>query len=200
VGHPVPPNEVAVIEVSDESIEHLEDARQLPRGEIGEIIVHGPTTTDAYWHRDAQTRLAKIRDAQGRTWHRMGDIGWFDDAGRLWYCGRKSQRVKTADGTLYPDQVEAVFNTLPGIERTALVGVGDGEIKRPVLCVELPREQRGSAARSEVRARILELATARPELAGIQDVMFHRAFPVDIRHNAKIGREKLAVWATKKLS
>jgi acyl-CoA synthetase (AMP-forming)/AMP-acid ligase II len=130
----------------------------------------------------------------------MGDIGWFDDAGRLWYCGRKSQRVKTADGTLYPDQVEAVFNTLPGIERTALVGVGDGEIKRPVLCVELPREQRGSAARSEVRARILELATARPELAGIQDVMFHRAFPVDIRHNAKIGREKLAVWATKKLS
>src|SRR5690606_21991838 len=79
-------------------------------------------------NREAQTALAKIRerlaDGSERIVHRMGDVGWFDADGRLWFCGRKSQRVETADGPLYTEQVEPVFNVHPDVRRTALVGIG----------------------------------------------------------------------------
>src|SRR5690606_28749681 len=128
VGRPVPPNVVRIIRVSDEAIERWSDELQVPDGEVGEIIVAGPTATDSYFNRDAQTRLAKIREqpgeAGGRIVHRMGDLGYFDADGRLWFCGRKSQRVVTAAGTLCTEQVEPVFNTHPDVRRTALVGLG----------------------------------------------------------------------------
>ena len=52
----------------------------------------------------------------------MGDVGYFDPHGRLWFCGRKSQRVITADGLLFTEQVEGVFNAHPAVFRTALCG------------------------------------------------------------------------------
>ena len=54
----------------------------------------------------------------------MGDVGYLDDAGRFWYCGRKSQRVETTDGPLFTECVEAVLNTHPAVRRSALVGIG----------------------------------------------------------------------------
>src|SRR5690606_30988285 len=104
--------------------------------------VAGPTATDSYFNRDAQTRLAKIRECLPgggeRIVHRMGDLGWFDGEGRLWFCGRKSQRVVVdAHTTLCTEQIEPVFNTHPDVRRTALVGVGAPGAQVPVLCVEL---------------------------------------------------------------
>jgi acyl-CoA synthetase (AMP-forming)/AMP-acid ligase II len=194
VGRPVAPNQVAIIRVSDEAIERLQDQDFLATGSIGEIIVHGPTTTDAYWQREAQTLLAKSRDAQDSLWHRMGDIGYFDEQGRLWYCGRKSQRVPTAHGDLYPDQVEAVFNTHPAVARSALVSMDIPPKAVPALCVELAGAHQ---SREKVRQELLAMAAADPRLVDIKWVLFHPSFPVDIRHNSKIGREALALWAAK---
>jgi acyl-CoA synthetase (AMP-forming)/AMP-acid ligase II len=114
----------------------------------------------------------------------------------LWFCGRKSHRVETAQGPLYTEQVEPVFNTHALVRRTALVGVGAAGAQRPVLCVELaeganPRDW--PAIERELRA----IGAAHAHTAGIGDFLRHKRFPVDIRHNAKIGREKLAVWAAK---
>jgi len=197
VGRPVTPNRVAIMQLSDGACERLDDTQLLPPRATGEIVVHGPTTTDAYWGREDQTRLAKSIDAEGRVWHRMGDVGHFDNEGRLWFQGRKSQRVRTAEGDLFPDQAEAVFNGLPGVARTALVGVGPAGSQRPVLCVELA----GPGGRRErIRTDLLAAAAAIPSLASIRTVLFHPGFPVDIRHNSKIGREALAEWATRKLA
>lgn len=197
VGRPVPPNTVAILRLMDETTEVLHPEDRLPAGEVGEIIVHGPTTTDAYWRREEQTRLAKTTDDDGRIWHRMGDIGYFDDEGRLWYCGRKSQRVETVDGPLFADQVEAIFNDCEGVERTALVGVPDGEHQAPVLCVEASAGSK--APKKDIQRGVLERARQFPQLAGLQRVLFHPGFPVDIRHNSKIGRETLAAWAREQL-
>ncbi len=198
VGRPVAPNRVSVIGVTDRVLESMQDAVELPAGVSGEITVAGPTATDAYWRRDEATRLAKIRDPEGRIWHRMGDVGYFDTGGRLWYCGRKSQRVVTPGQTLYADQVEALFNDHPEVLRTALVGVGRRGFQRPVLCVELLRKQ-GRRRRERIRTDLLQIARNHPLSERIEHVLFHRAFPVDIRHNAKIGRERLAAWAGERL-
>lgn len=200
VGSVVEPNEVRIIAIDDAPLADWSQARVLATGEVGEITVAGPTATDSYFNRPQATAAAKIRetlaDGSTRVVHRMGDVGYFDAQGRLWFCGRKTHRVETAQGPLYTEQVEPVFNTVPGVARTALVGVGPAGAQVPVLCVELQRGQSDSPAlREALRAQ----ATLRLPEANLQHVLMHPAFPVDIRHNAKIGREKLAVWASAEL-
>ncbi|KRA16841.1 olefin beta-lactone synthetase [Lysobacter sp. Root604] len=200
VGHAVAPNEIRIIAIDDAPIAQWSDARMLAAGEVGEITVAGPTATDSYFNREAATRIAKIRetldDGSERVVHRMGDLGYFDDQGRLWFCGRKTHRVETARGPLYTEQVEPVFNAHPQVRRTALVGVGAAGAQRPVLCVELAE---GVLARDwpAIERALRAIGAAHAHTADIADFLRHPRFPVDIRHNAKIGREKLAIWAAK---
>ncbi|MEG2803825.1 olefin beta-lactone synthetase [Stenotrophomonas sp.] len=196
VGHVVAPNQVRIIAIDDAPLPDWSQVRELPAGEVGEITVAGPTTTDSYFNRPQATAAAKVREVQAdgstRVVHRMGDVGYFDAQGRLWFCGRKTQRLETAHGPMYTEQVEPVFNALAGIARTALVGVGAAGQQRPVLCVEL---QPGSTDTPALRERLRQAAAAHPHTARVETFLMHPSFPVDIRHNAKIGREKLAVWA-----
>jgi len=203
VGLPVPANTVRIIRIVDADLPDWSDERVLPDGEVGEITVAGPTATDSYFNRDAATRAAKISeplpDGSARVVHRMGDVGYFDGQGRLWFCGRKTQRVETEAGPLYTEQVEPVFNVHPQVRRTALVGLGERGRQRPVLCFEL---QPGTPARrsAEVAEGLRAIAARHPDTGAIERFLCHPAFPVDIRHNAKISREKLALWAASQRS
>jgi olefin beta-lactone synthetase len=198
VGHPVDGMRVRIIPISDEPIKQWDESRCLGRGEIGEIAVSGPVVTTTYFNRPEATELAKIRDLQtGQWWHRMGDVGYLDSEGRLWFCGRKSQRVVTARGTLFTIPCEAVFNTHPYVHRSALVGVAADGAVHPVICVELERDK--ISRWSDRQGDLMEIAKRHGHTRSIAQVLFHPGFPVDVRHNAKIFREKLAVWAAKKL-
>jgi len=198
VGRAVPPNDVRIIAITDAPIEHWNAAHIVGTNVVGEITVAGPTATDTYFNRPAQTKAAKIRerlaDGSERTVHRMGDVGYLDAEGRLWFCGRKTHRVETAHGPLYTEQVEPVFNTHAQVRRTALVGIGAMGAQRPVLCVELAS---GIDAREwpRIERELRETGSRHAHTTGIDTFLRHPKFPVDIRHNAKIGREKLAVWA-----
>lgn len=199
VGRPVDTTSVEIIAISDAPIESWVSARKLPVGETGEIVVRGPTVTREYFNRPKATGLAKILDADDSLRHRMGDLGYFDERGRLWYCGRKSHRVITSRGTLFTDACENVFNAHPDVFRTALVGVTRNGSVEPVLCIELEETSR-HVDKEAVRAGLLELGASQAITRDIREFLFHPSFPVDIRHNAKIFREKLAVWAQKELS
>ena len=201
VGRPVSPNEVRIIRIDDGAIAYWSDDLPVAKAVVGEITVAGPTATDAYFNRLEATKLAKIAEItiEGeRIVHRMGDVGYFDAEGRLWFCGRKSHRVETADGPLYTEQVEPVFNTHPDVRRTALVGFGERSRQTPVLCVET---NAGIAPAQHARlvAELRAIGARHPHTARIERFVFHPKFPVDIRHNAKIGREKLAMWAAKQI-
>jgi acyl-coenzyme A synthetase/AMP-(fatty) acid ligase len=128
----------------------------------------------------------------------MGDLGYLDERGRLWFCGRKAHRVATAQGTLYTIPCEAVFNTDARVFRSALVGVRRNGAIEPVLCVELEAAARGGS-KEAIAADLRALAARHEHTRGIGTFLFHPAFPVDVRHNAKIFREKLAVWAAGEL-
>lgn len=196
VGCPLPANRVRIIGITDEAVERLEDASEAAQGEVGEICVHGPTVTDTYWGRPERTRSAKMRDEHGNVWHRMGDLGRIDDDGRLWFCGRKSERVRAESGDLFTEQAEGIFNAHPCVFRSALVGVGEPGKQRPVLLVEAET----GADKKALRKALLALAGEYEHTRGIRTLMFHKGFPVDIRHNAKIKRGMLAEWAAKRLA
>ena len=198
VGRPVEPNSVRIIKISEMAFNDLSETTEMPFGMPGEIIVSGPSCTDSYWKRDVETALSKISDGQGNTWHRMGDVGIMDGLGRLWYCGRVSQRVETGQETLFADQCEAIFNQHPDLARSAVVGVGPQGRQVPVLCIEVIGKL-SPVDTERVHFDLLQLAQAHAITKSIRTVLFHPGFPVDIRHNSKIGREELAKWAATKM-
>jgi acyl-CoA synthetase (AMP-forming)/AMP-acid ligase II len=197
VGRPINAIPIRIIAVSDAPIASWADDLAVAPGEIGEIVVRGDLVSRGYYDDPRADALAKIPDADG-FWHRMGDLGWMDRKGRIWFCGRKSHRVITAGGTLYTIPCESIFNTHPAVFRSALVGIGPAGLKTPVICIERRAEAR-RLNRRRLRAELLELASRHEMTRGIDTVLFHDAFPVDIRHNAKIFREKLATWAEGRL-
>lgn len=224
VGRPVAGAVVKIIAISDSPIATLSDARELPPGEIGEIIVSSPTVTQRYDDAPEATALARIqnRSAGGENaapsadlqvtlgtsefasetttisdaaWHRLGDCGYLDPEGRLWFCGRKVERVETPQGTLFTEPVERVFRAHPRVTRCALIGFGERGRQRPAIVVEAQLENSGAcrALARELRA----LALAEAATASINLFYFHPKFPVDVRHNAKIHRLALARWAAR---
>jgi acyl-CoA synthetase (AMP-forming)/AMP-acid ligase II len=199
VGKPVSILDVKIIKISDEIISEWDDELELPVNEIGEICVSGPQVTRTYFNRNKQTALAKIQAGES-FYHRMGDIGYFDEQQRLWFCGRKSHRVvtETETETMFTICCEAIFNTHPFVFRSALVAAKDNDKTIPVICIELESENK-KINKSELTEELLALASASELTKNIKYILFHSGFPVDIRHNAKIGREKLAIWATEVL-
>ncbi len=146
--------------------------------------------TRSYFNRESATKLAKIKD--GNTfWHRVGDLGYFDDNKQLWFCGRKSHRV----GGLYSECIEGIFNAHENVKRSALVGVSQKDKMIPVICLELEDVN----LREQTLLETKEIAKNFPQTSDIKHFLIHPAFPVDIRHNAKIFREKLAIWAKDKI-
>ncbi len=199
VGTPFESISWKVIAITEEPIGRLDEAKECPNGEIGELIVSGPQVTTEYVTRREANALAKIADAAGKIWHRMGDVGYLDAQNRFWFCGRKAHRVETSAGPLFSIPCESVFNRHPKVFRTALVGIpaGSGQFKEPALFVECFPEHRPKteAEKAMLLDELRELGRGSPSTAAIERFFFLDTFPVDTRHNAKINREQLAELA-----
>jgi acyl-CoA synthetase (AMP-forming)/AMP-acid ligase II len=221
VGRPLHAIEVKIIAITEAPIASLAEARELPAGEIGEIIVCGPVVTKTYDARPEATAAAKIqiptdklqklaREApessgvsdlgfeisaeEGGVWHRMGDCGYLDSEGFLWFCGRKAERLETSRGPLFTEPCEQVFRAQNGVARCALIGLGQRGAQIPALVVQ-PTSKLSPSEKQALASELRERAKAQPHTSTITRFFFHPAFPVDVRHNAKIHRLTLAKWA-----
>lgn len=191
VGRPAPGVEVEVIRIADGPVPVWDDALRVAPGEVGELAVRGPVVTERYLDDPEADARAKI-DRDGQVVHRMGDLGRIDAEGRIWFCGRKVHRVVTAGGTLFTVPCEEVFAAEPGVARAALVGVGPAGAQQPVVLVEL---EPGTDPTPSLTRALLERGAADSLTAGIHTVLYHPGFPVDVRHNAKVGYAELASYA-----
>ncbi len=200
VGHRFAGIDWKVIRIRDDAIGDLSEVEELPVGDIGELIVRGAVVTAQYVTRTEANALHKIQDGTS-FWHRMGDVGYLDAQDRFWFCGRKSQRLRTANGTMFTIPCEAIINGHPAIYRSALVGIGQPACQVPVVVVETWPERRPktTADKRQLVHQLQNLAGEHPLTRRIQHFLIHPSLPVDIRHNAKIFREKLATWAAQAL-
>jgi acyl-CoA synthetase (AMP-forming)/AMP-acid ligase II len=198
IGSPLKGLEVKIIRIDEDEIEGWKDVALCSSGEIGEIVVKGKNVTQSYFENESATRLSKIRDSSGsELWHRTGDLGRLDRDGRIWFYGRKSQRIITNYETLFTIPAEAVFNLHPAVERSALVGIKRNDEVYPVICIQL---KSGTKQSKDLVNELNSLALEYDHTKNISTFLFHKKFPVDPRHNAKIYREKLAKWAQKKIT
>ncbi len=201
VGRALPGIDIAILPISDAAIPVLDKSAFLDHGCIGEIIVRGSVVTRAYENNAPENSLAKIKDGE-TFWHRMGDVGYLDESERLWFCGRRGHRVlitvANKPKTLFTIPCEALFNRDPDIYRSALVGVDSPAGKR-VAVIILEPEKNCVVGHKQLLDQARTTAMADPLTKDIKHYLIHEEFPVDIRHNAKIFREKLSVWAASQL-
>ena len=193
LGKPVNGVTVRIIEISDSAIAQWQDSLKVQPNVVGEITVQGAVVTKSYIAREDVNLLSKIHHGD-QVIHRMGDVGYFDEQGRVWYCGRKSHRVITNDDVLFTEQIEGIFNIHPMVYRTALVGVD----KEPVLWVELKKGIQPN--KDKIKDELIELASQHPQASKIKEFLFMKNFPTDVRHNSKIIREELTRLAACALS
>jgi acyl-CoA synthetase (AMP-forming)/AMP-acid ligase II len=193
VGKPLPQREIGIIPIVDGVIASIQEVAFLPENQVGEIVVKGPVVTEAYDQLIDETRLAKIPAENGTFWHRMGDLGYLDSAGRLWFCGRKIERVDAPGGTFYTDCCENIFNQHPQIKRSALIALRISHN----LCLPAIVIQPKSAFQSQQRKgffinELHAFAKKFPVTRNIEHFFLCDKFPVDVRHNTKIHRLKMS--------
>ena len=160
----------------------------LDKNEVGEICVSGAVVTDGYYRMPGATSDARF-NYEGKVFHRMGDLGYFDQDENLRFMGRKTECIPTPNGPLETERCEPIINAYEGIYRSALIGIGLGALKEPCLVVEpvdksSPREDLAKHVREELRKRIPSFA--------IERIFWENSIPVDSRHNAKIHRLALS--------
>ncbi|WP_133407076.1 olefin beta-lactone synthetase [Parashewanella tropica] len=197
VGRPISGMQIKIIDITEQDINGLAQADELGVDQVGEIIVTADVVSQSYYQRQAATQASKIQDGE-KIWHRMGDLGYLDVDGKLWMCGRKAHRVDAENKRYYSIPCERIFNTHPSVKLSALVGVRLAGKVTPLVCLELNEEQ-GCHNSKVIYAELTQLAEQHSQTQGIMDFLSHPEFPVDVRHNAKIFREKLAIWAQKKV-
>ncbi len=113
IGRPLPDVEIDVVDA---------DWRPVPRGEVGEIVVHSSRVMAGYLGRDEETR-STLRDG----WLRTRDLGWIDEDGYVFLTGRSSDLIIRGGENVSPDEVEAVLDDHPAVAECAVVGVPDEE-------------------------------------------------------------------------
>ena len=201
VGKPIAGATVRIIGITDDPIPSWNDELELKQGLIGEIVAKGPTVTHTYINRPLKTAEAKIYSSDG-IWHRMGDLGYFDEKGRLWFCGRMAHRVMPKDNLLTPVQCETIYNRHPHVKRSALVGLGKYGNQRPIIIIEPEPDFKplSQTDKKTLAKDLFVLGKKSIHTQSIKDILIYdEEFPVDVRHNTKIQRHKLVVWARKNI-
>jgi acyl-CoA synthetase (AMP-forming)/AMP-acid ligase II len=194
VGRLAPGASVHIVRLTDEPLSTWSADLEVPRGQLGEIVIGGRQVSPEYKDAAVANALSKIRHGD-RVLHRMGDLGWVDAQGRLWFCGRKAHRLETADGVLGADALEGIFNAEEGVFRTAAIGVGPRGQQQLVLVVEMRANRPfGPDVEAALRAR----AAGTPAERVLARILAHPGFPTDARHNSKIRREDLAPWVSER--
>lgn len=190
VGYSSLGTEIKIIEQTEDAVESLEDVTELKALEIGEIIVKGRQVTKQYYLNPEKTRFAKIYDGED-VWHRMGDLGYLDMNGRLWFCGRMVHAIKVDEQRLCSVTTEAHFNVHPLVKRSALIDYGPQNNTKPGLVIE----KKPGASGAQIRKDLLEISKTQKLDHLITEFFSDDHFPVDVRHNIKIDRKKLGEMA-----
>ncbi|MEV5877293.1 AMP-binding protein [Streptomyces sp. NPDC052101] len=177
---------IAILPLDATDVREFEDSDELPAGGIGEIVVAGPRVSREYARWPQLTARAKLRHRDGSLWHRMGDVGYLDADGMLWFLCRRKHLIHTSHGLVYPDQQEFTYNQRLGLTQCALIAVPDDG-----LFLVVPADEQRAAPADQVHAIALHLgwSLAHP-------VAYPGRLPVDHRHSTKIDRPALAAWLT----
>ncbi len=121
------------------------DGVELPRGEVGEVVVRGPNVMVAYWNKPEQTSEV-LKD--GAYW--TGDLGYMDDEGYVFLVDRSKEMIVSGGEIVYCTEVEEVIYKHPAVLEAAAFGVPDDKWGEAVHAVVVPREEHNNVDPQEI--------------------------------------------------
>lgn len=164
-------------------------------GVTGEILVSAAHVKEAY----DRLWLIQRESSNPPGWHRTGDVGHFDAAGRLWVEGRLAHVVTAPGAVVTPVGAEQTIERLDCVRLAAIAGVGPAGTQAVVAVVEtLPPARKAGPAEPQLAGRVRSAALEAG--VNVSAVLVVPAQPTDIRHNAKIDRTRLSRWAARVLA
>lgn len=194
VGKPVHGARVAVIPLASNGTAPGSD-RVTDAGVTGEILISAPHVKEAY----DRLWLTQRESASLAGWHRTGDVGHFDAAGRLWVEGRLAHVVTAPGAVVTPVGAEQSIERLDCVRMAAIAGVGPSGTQAVVAVIEtVPPVPKAGPAEPQLAGRVRRAASQAD--VEVNAVLVVPAQPTDIRHNAKIDRTRLARWASRVLA
>jgi len=125
IGRPIAGVEMKIVD---------EAGKELPVGEVGEIVARGPRVMSGYWK--DQKKTAQTIDKEG--WVHTGDLGYVDEEGYFFLAGRATDVIIRGGENISPDEIEVVLQEHPKVEEVAVIGVPDeewGEVPWAVIVV-----------------------------------------------------------------
>ena len=159
VGQPAPNHEIRLID---------EQGREVPRGEVGEIVGRSPASMmNGYFNQPGKTSDAQWYDGAGNCYIRTGDVGRFDEQGFLTLLDRRKDMIISGGFNIYPSDLESVLSRHDAIKEAAVVGVPSRQWgETPVAFVVL--EPGSSATADEIRAWANERLGKTQRLASVE--------------------------------
>jgi len=136
----------------------------LPAGQQGEIVVAGPSTCAGYHGNPAASAALAWRDGFIRT----GDLGYLDQAGRLYFTARRKDVINVAGRTLYPQEVEQVTDEVGGVRLAAAVGIDRGGVDGEQLYIFAEARAAGTASAAELQALTVEITRSVHDAIGVR--------------------------------
>lgn len=139
-----------------------ESGETLPKGEIGEIVLRGPSVMLGYLHEPEETADTLRLHTDGYIWLHTGDLGYMDDDGYVYFCQRRKRMIISGGYNIYPQTIEEIISRHPQVMTCAVVGIPDEIMGQrvkayAVLCGN-------TADTAKVEAELME--ALRQEIAG----------------------------------
>jgi fatty-acyl-CoA synthase len=135
---------------TDSRIVDPDTLRELPAGEVGEIVTHGPMVFKGYWGHEADTRAAFIQ-IDGRPFFRTGDLGRRDEEGYFFITDRLKRMINASGYKVWPSEVELLLYRCPLVQEACVIGARDSYRGETVKAVVVLRpEARGKASEQDI--------------------------------------------------
>lgn len=159
---------------------------EVPRGEVGELIVAGEHVCRNYYNDQEAFKRAKILDEKGTVWHRTGDLGRLDSKGYLWIVGRVHNAINRGGTYVFPVRAEMILKKLPFVKLAAYLGVPDSKLGEKTVCVVVSQTGENTETQRGEISRLMSKNGVPVDL-----VLFRNHIPMDPRHNSKVEYDVL---------
>jgi fatty-acyl-CoA synthase len=126
---------------TDSRVVDPETLQEVPVGQVGEIVTHGPQVFDGYWNKPAANAECFV-DIDGKRFFRTGDLGRIDEEGYFFLVDRIKRMINASGFKVWPAEVEATLYAHPGVQEAAIISTKDPRRGESVKAVVVPR--RGS--------------------------------------------------------
>ncbi|HKE85113.1 MAG TPA: long-chain fatty acid--CoA ligase [Vicinamibacterales bacterium] len=144
IGIPLPDVEIRIVDAGD-------GTRELPTGEVGELLLRAPQIMLEYWNNPLETsEVLRAYDA-GAPWLHTGDLAYVDDEGYIFLVDRKKDMVKTSGYQVWPREIEEVISAHPAIQEVGVAGIPDA-VKGEVVKAWVVLRSGRSVSEEELRA------------------------------------------------